>query len=269
MAPSAAACSPPDSSCASPARVGTGAAGRPQPPAAARRRGAGQHAVRRPVHVRAAAIRTPMVTAAAATGSATAACRGRTITRTAKCTFRRSSRSSRSCASGPTARTFWRSTIRNCSTIRSPTWRNRGSGRVTEKEATALRSYLLKGGFVIFDDFRGLDWDNLQDQMAVVLPEANWIQLDGTREGVSLVLRDRSSGGARPRRTEDLAPSLLGVVREQRSEEAADGDRQREQRHQRVLGVLRHRASAMVDLTNEVVQVRRELRDLRADALKS
>ena len=55
-----------------------------------------------------------------------------------------------------------------------------GHWGVTEKEATALRSYLLKGGFLIFDDFRGRDWDNLQYQMASVLPEARWIELDGT-----------------------------------------------------------------------------------------
>lgn len=51
---------------------------------------------------------------------------------------------------------------------------------VTEKEASTLRSYLLKGGFLIFDDFRGRDWDNLQDQMRVVLPNARWIEVDGT-----------------------------------------------------------------------------------------
>jgi hypothetical protein len=51
---------------------------------------------------------------------------------------------------------------------------------VTEKEMVNLRSYLLKGGFLIFDDFRGGDWDNLQQQMRVVLPEANWIALDGS-----------------------------------------------------------------------------------------
>ena len=55
-----------------------------------------------------------------------------------------------------------------------------GRWGVTEKEAAALRSYLLKGGFLIFDDFRGMDWDNLQMQMAAVVPEARWIQLDGT-----------------------------------------------------------------------------------------
>jgi hypothetical protein len=50
----------------------------------------------------------------------------------------------------------------------------------TPSEATAFRAYLLKGGFAIFDDFRGQAWDNLQYQMKTVLPEANWIELDGT-----------------------------------------------------------------------------------------
>jgi hypothetical protein len=50
----------------------------------------------------------------------------------------------------------------------------------TPSEAAAFRSYLLKGGFAIFDDFRGRDWENLQYQMKTVLPEANWLELDGT-----------------------------------------------------------------------------------------
>lgn len=49
-----------------------------------------------------------------------------------------------------------------------------------DDEATGLRNYLMKGGFIIFDDFRGYDWDNLQQQMRRVLPEANWVQLDST-----------------------------------------------------------------------------------------
>jgi hypothetical protein len=54
-----------------------------------------------------------------------------------------------------------------------------GFWAVTDAQAASFRSYLLKGGFVIFDDFRGYDWNNLQDQMRRVLPEARWIQLDG------------------------------------------------------------------------------------------
>jgi hypothetical protein len=55
-----------------------------------------------------------------------------------------------------------------------------GHWGVTPAEASSFRQYLLKGGFVIFDDFRGADWDNLQEQMRVVLPEARWMPLDGT-----------------------------------------------------------------------------------------
>ncbi len=51
---------------------------------------------------------------------------------------------------------------------------------VTPTEATAFHDYLLKGGFAIFDDFRGDHWDNLQYQMRLVLPDAEWVRLDGT-----------------------------------------------------------------------------------------
>lgn len=55
-----------------------------------------------------------------------------------------------------------------------------GHWGITPPEAAALRQYVLKGGFLIFDDFRGRDWDNLQEQMRVALPEARWLELDGT-----------------------------------------------------------------------------------------
>lgn len=48
----------------------------------------------------------------------------------------------------------------------------------TEEEVEALRAYLLKGGFVIFDDFDGRDWYNLEEQMGRVLPEGELIPLD-------------------------------------------------------------------------------------------
>jgi hypothetical protein len=55
-----------------------------------------------------------------------------------------------------------------------------GYWTLNEKETEGLRSYLLKGGFIIFDDFRGGDWDNLEQQMRQVLPDAYWVQLDAT-----------------------------------------------------------------------------------------
>jgi hypothetical protein len=48
-----------------------------------------------------------------------------------------------------------------------------------ETEAASLRAYLLKGGFIIFDDFDGdAEWRNLVTQMKVVLPEHDFIRLD-------------------------------------------------------------------------------------------
>ena len=49
---------------------------------------------------------------------------------------------------------------------------------MTDKEAVSFRAYLLKGGFVIFDDFRGYDWNNFDEQMHRVLPEAQFVELD-------------------------------------------------------------------------------------------
>ena len=53
-----------------------------------------------------------------------------------------------------------------------------GFWTLTDKEAASFRAYLRKGGFVIFDDFRGYDWENLQEQMRRVLPESHWVEID-------------------------------------------------------------------------------------------
>ena len=52
---------------------------------------------------------------------------------------------------------------------------------VSDDEARGLRNYLLKGGFLIFDDFRGdWHWENLEAQMRRVLPGLRWLPLDAT-----------------------------------------------------------------------------------------
>ena len=53
----------------------------------------------------------------------------------------------------------------------------------TDAEVAGLREYLLKGGFLIVDDFRyACALDNLELQMKRVLPGVQFIQLDGTHE---------------------------------------------------------------------------------------
>jgi hypothetical protein len=45
-------------------------------------------------------------------------------------------------------------------------------------EAEPLREYLLKGGFIIFDDFEGpAQFQNMADNMAAALPEYQWIEI--------------------------------------------------------------------------------------------
>ena len=53
-----------------------------------------------------------------------------------------------------------------------------GYWTLTDDQALGLRSYLQKGGFVVFDDFRGEHWGNFESQLLRVLPEARLVELD-------------------------------------------------------------------------------------------
>lgn len=55
-----------------------------------------------------------------------------------------------------------------------------GYWTLTAEEAESLRTYLVKGGFLIIDDFAGFDWDNFQLRIREVLPEARLVELDAT-----------------------------------------------------------------------------------------
>jgi hypothetical protein len=55
-----------------------------------------------------------------------------------------------------------------------------GFWSMDEDEVKGLRAYLSKGGFIMFDDFRGRDFDNLQDQMRLVFPLGRWVELDAS-----------------------------------------------------------------------------------------
>jgi hypothetical protein len=51
---------------------------------------------------------------------------------------------------------------------------------ITEAGATNLREYLLKGGFLIFDDFEADQWYNMAARIAEALPEGVWHEIDAT-----------------------------------------------------------------------------------------
>lgn len=50
----------------------------------------------------------------------------------------------------------------------------------TDAEVLALRTWLLKGGFLIVDDFAGNDWYNFEEQMRRVLPQGRLTRLDAS-----------------------------------------------------------------------------------------
>jgi len=60
---------------------------------------------------------------------------------------------------------------------------------MTDGEADRLRAYLLKGGFVIFNDFELDQWVNFEAQMDRVLPGARWIRMDATHPIFDLFFR--------------------------------------------------------------------------------
>jgi len=57
-----------------------------------------------------------------------------------------------------------------------------GYWTMTDEEAKGLRAYLLKGGLIIFDDFRDEHWYTLEAQMKRAMPEGRWIQLTATNQ---------------------------------------------------------------------------------------
>jgi len=55
-----------------------------------------------------------------------------------------------------------------------------GFWTATDEEMENLRNYLLKGGFLVVDDFSGSDWTNFEMQMQRLLPELHMVRLDET-----------------------------------------------------------------------------------------
>ena len=55
-----------------------------------------------------------------------------------------------------------------------------GYWTLNDAEARGLRAWLLKGGFLVFDDFRGDHWFNFERQLRRVLPDAELVELDVT-----------------------------------------------------------------------------------------
>ena len=91
-----------------------------------------------------------------------------------------------------------------------------GYWTIQPSEAEHLRKYLLKGGFVIFDDFEGPDhWDNMVAQMRQALPDHRVRPHRRASSDLPLVLQHQQARRAASEHERDAR--LLGDVREQRS----------------------------------------------------
>jgi hypothetical protein len=55
-----------------------------------------------------------------------------------------------------------------------------GTWGITPEGAANLREHLLKGGFLIFDDFEYDDFYHMAEQVAQALPEGSWVEIDET-----------------------------------------------------------------------------------------
>jgi hypothetical protein len=53
-----------------------------------------------------------------------------------------------------------------------------GFWQMSETEIAGLQQYVRKGGFLIFDDFRGEHWYNFEEQVQKVIPNARLVELD-------------------------------------------------------------------------------------------
>jgi hypothetical protein len=80
-----------------------------------------------------------------------------------------------------------------------------GYWRPTDEEARTLREYLLKGGFLVIDDFVMRDWYNFVEMIHKVLPDGELVRLDVSEPIFNLFFHMESLDFSHP-----FAPELIG-----------------------------------------------------------
>lgn len=84
----------------------------------------------------------------------------------------------------------------------------------TDQEVQAIRTWLLKGGFLIVDDFRGDHWRNFEAQMRRVLPELRFQPLAGHEAIFDSFFHIKDPYSLVPPYERELAPVYLGMFEE-------------------------------------------------------
>jgi hypothetical protein len=92
-----------------------------------------------------------------------------------------------------------------------------GFWTLSDKEAELFRAYLQKGGFVIFDDFRGPGriywgggWDNFANNMQRILPGAQIVRLDASHP-IFHCFFDINALDIVPQAYDSGSPEFLGI----------------------------------------------------------
>ncbi|MSR36099.1 MAG: DUF4159 domain-containing protein [Gemmatimonadetes bacterium] len=81
----------------------------------------------------------------------------------------------------------------------------------TDQEVQALRAWLLKGGFLIVDDFRGAHLDNFIVQMRRILPAGRFQTLEGGEEVFDSFFHIPDPHALAPPYDRQLVPVYLGL----------------------------------------------------------
>ena len=145
-----------------------------------------------------------------------------------------------------------------------------GFWEMNDKEAAGLRAYLLKGGFMIFDDFRsdfrgGGGWTNFETNMHRALPEARFIPMDPKMQVYDSFFKIESFDII-PQSYDRGRVELFGLFEDNDPTKRLMVDREPQHRHLGLLGILGHRLPADRRIERGV-QTRRELHHLRHDSL--
>jgi hypothetical protein len=85
-----------------------------------------------------------------------------------------------------------------------------GYMKLSAKEAHNMKEYLLRGGFLIVDDFRGNDMDNFTAQLSVVFPERHLEVLPRT-DPIFTCFYDVSNIAVEPPYSTGYRPQYLGM----------------------------------------------------------
>ena len=133
----------------------------------------------------------------------------------------------------------------------------------SDREVEGLRNYLLKGGFLVIDDFVGNHWYNFEEQMRRVFPTLGPIPLDQGRTRSSIRSTGSSHWSSRIPTIRGSSASSTGFSKTT-IQQAHDGDRELQLRRRASTGSGPTRDCCRSTLTNTAYKLGINYVDLHA-----